>query len=383
MRCWMVVSLGMLLAISASTAVLEAAELAPALAKLRAVGPKGEGNQAASEAWPTVAAAPVAELTSVLAAMDGVNPLAENWLRSAAETIAQKHRAALPVADLEKFLADTKHSPRARRLAYELIAVVDAGAEARLIPGLIDDPSLELRRDAVALAMDKAAQTLQSGDKATAAKQYLAAFAASRDLDQVKAITEKLKSLEVAVDLPTHFGFLMKWQLIGPFDNKDGKGYAVAYPPETTPFAANAAYEGVTGDVKWGGHITTDPYGVVDLNEALGKHKGAIAYAYATFDSTEDCEANFRLGSICANKLWVNGKPVLANEVYHAGMEVDQYVSRAPLKKGTNTILVMIAQNEQTEAWAQDWKFQLRVCDDIGTPILSADRTPANTTAAK
>jgi hypothetical protein len=43
----------------------------------------------------------------------------------------------------------------------------------------------------------------------------------------------------------------------------------------------------------------------------------------------------------------------------------------------------MIAQNEQTEAWAQDWKFQLRVCDDIGTAILSADRTPANTTAAK
>jgi hypothetical protein len=43
----LILSLGLAIA-----PTLNAAELAPALAKLRAVGLKGEGNKAASEAWP-------------------------------------------------------------------------------------------------------------------------------------------------------------------------------------------------------------------------------------------------------------------------------------------------------------------------------------------
>jgi hypothetical protein len=65
---------------------------------------------------------------------------------------------------------------------------------------------------------------------------------------------------------------------------------------------------------------------------------------------------------------------VFANHVYHAGAAVDQYVGGAKLKKGLNTILVKSAQNEQTDSWAKDWWFQLRVCDRIGTAVLSADR---------
>lgn len=362
-----------LLSVATSLGKLTAAELAPSLAKLQRVGPKGEGHAEATAAWKVVAAAKPQQLTAVLAAMDGANPLAENWLGAAAEAIAQKHPAQLPVAELEKFLAETSHSPRARRLAYELIAAVDPQAESRLIPSLIDDPSLELRRDAVALAVEQAEKTLNSGGQAAAEKQFRKAFAAARDLDQIKSLAAQLKKLGVDVDLPAHFGFITQWQIIGPFDNKGGQGFAVAYPPQTVDFSANAAYEGLTGDVKWIGHITTDPYGVVDLNEVLGKHKGAIAYAYATFDSANEREANFRLGCINANKLWVNGQLVLANEVYHAGMEIDQYVGRARLKPGRNTILVMIAQNEQTDSWAQVWQFQLRVCDDVGTAILSQD----------
>jgi hypothetical protein len=44
------------------------------------------------------------------------------------------------------------------------------------------------------------------------------------------------------------------------------------------------------------------------------------------------------------------------------------------LKKGRNEILVKICQNEQTEDWAQTWDFQLRVCDALGTAVLSQDR---------
>ena len=67
-------------------------------------------------------------------------------------------------------------------------------------------------------------------------------------------------------------------------------------------------------------------------------------------------------------------KLVDSREVYHSGSEIDQYVAQAELQAGVNQILVKVCENEQTESWAQDWKFQLRVCDRVGTAVLSADR---------
>jgi hypothetical protein len=65
-------------------------------------------------------------------------------------------------------------------------------------------------------------------------------------------------------------------------------------------------------------------------------------------------------------------------EVYHANSAIDQYVGRGVLKKGKNVILVKVCQDEQTVDWAQNWVFQLRVCDASGKAILAADRGPAN-----
>ena len=53
---------------------------------------------------------------------------------------------------------------------------------------------------------------------------------------------------------------------------------------------------------------------------------------------------------------------------------MDQYVSTGVLKPGRNVILLKVCQNEQDQSWAQDWKFQLRVCDATGTAVLSRDR---------
>ena len=64
------------------------------------------------------------------------------------------------------------------------------------------------------------------------------------------------------------------------------------------------------------------------------------------------------------------------NEVYHAGNEFDQYVAAGHLKKGKNVILLKILQNKQAETWAQDWSFQFRVCDKIGTAVLAKNRPP-------
>ena len=367
---------GFLVLVSAGVFAADA-ELAKNLAKVRAIGVKGQGHLEAVAAANALGKAGPADLPAILAAMDGSNVLAENWLRGIAEAVAQKGGNNVPLADLEKVLRETKHSPRGRRLAYELIAARDTAAEQRIIPTLLNDPSLELRRDAVALALSNASK-VEGKDAAKAA--YLKAFVAARDHDQIKQSFDKLKELGQTVDLPTHYGFLMTWQVIGPFDNRGDKGWNIAYPPEEKIDLA-AKYEGLKGEIGWKETTSKDDFGVVDLTKVLDKHKGSVAYAYTEFISEKDQPADLRLGCINANKVWLNGQEMTANHVYHAGQQIDQYLAQGKLKKGKNAILLKICQNEQEEAWAQNWQFQFRICDIIGTPILSQDRPSAKTAA--
>src|SRR5262249_44288748 len=99
-------------------------DLQGSLAAVRAVGPEGKGSPAAARAWREWSQADVAQLPQLLAGMDGANPLARNWLRSAIDQVLDRAKASgkpLPIPALEQFLLDTKHNPQARRLAYELI----------------------------------------------------------------------------------------------------------------------------------------------------------------------------------------------------------------------------------------------------------------------
>lgn len=357
------------------------ADIPAAVKTLQVVGKEGIDNQAASKAWSVAAQAGANDLTTLLAGLDEANPLGANYLRAAVDVAVDRlltAKAAPPIAALESFLKDTSHSPRARRLAFEALTRFDPQAPDRLVPGFINDPSTELRRDAVERLIDAAKQQASNeATKAAAIETYRQAFQGSRDLDQIELLTKELKNLKIEVDLPTHFGFVMKWQLIGPFDNTGESAFDVAYPPEKE-IRLDAEYPGKGNKpVKWLEHTTTDAHGKVDFNKALGKANGVTGYAYSEFTATQDMPVDFRVGCICAFKLWVNGELVDARNVYHSGTKIDQYIGRGKLKAGKNTLLVKVLQNEQTQQWAQDWEFQLRVCDATGTAILSKDRLAA------
>lgn len=347
------------------------------LEAIRAVQPLGGNHEAAMAAGRHLRLASAAAVPRLLAGMDGANPLAQNWLRGIIQSVVQRAESAgqpIPLDELEKFLQDTSHAPRARRFAFDLLAARDATAPDRLIPGWLDDPSLELRRDAVSAEAGRARGLLDGGQSAEGVRALRRAFQAARDVDQVKAIAESLRNAKEKADIARHMGFLMDWYLIGPFDNRDKRGFDVAYPPESE-FDAAKTYPGKEGvETHWIRHATSDDFGVVDLNTALAKHKGAIAYAFTEFLSNEDRPVELRLGCINGNKIWLNGQLLTSNHVYHASTFVDQYTGHGKLLKGRNTILLKIAQNEQTEQWAQNWKFQLRACDSIGTAVLSQDR---------
>jgi hypothetical protein len=345
------------------------ADAGPLLARLKSVKAEGGGNVEASKAWRELVALGPDALLPTLTALDDADATAANWLLTAVDAIAEHELAAgrsLPAAKLEAFVLDTKHNGPARRLAYEWLTQVDPKAPERLLPGMLQDPNAELRRDAVAAALQKA-EKLSAKDSAIAA--YRRALTAARDRDQVELIIKRLQTFGVEVDLTAHLGFVQKWQLIGPFDHTGGKGFDAVYPPEKGVDLA-ARYKGKKdAEVGWKEYATSDTYGNVDLNKAIGKNMGAVAYAHAVVESATEQPVELRLGSTNAVKVFLNGKPVFAHEEYHHGMNVDQYVGRGTLKAGKNEILIKVCQNEQTETWAQGWAFQLRLCDALGAAV--------------
>ena len=97
--------------------------------------------------------------------------------------------------------------------------------------------------------------------------------------------------------------------------------------------------------------------------------KEVVAYAVTTFDAPAERDAELRLGGKNAWKVWLNGEFLFGRDEYHRGQQMDQYKLQCHLKKGANTILVKCCQNEQKEDWAQNWSFQLRVCDALGGAV--------------
>jgi hypothetical protein len=369
-------ALGFLAPLTAAGVALAAPNLREPIDMVRRVGPDGQGSAAAAMAWRHLAAADVADLPLLLAGMDGASPLARNWLRPAIDRVLERAAAAkkpLPAAALDAFLRDRRHDPQARRLAYDLLREADPAAPERYLPTMLDDPSPDLRRDAIDRLLARADKRLAAGQKAEARPLYRDALAAAREQGQIDAAARKLRGLGETVDLPARLGLLLRWKLIGPFPNKDRKGMATAYPPEQAlDFAAT--YDGKAGKVRWLDHTSKDDHGLVDLKEALKDHAEVVTYAAADFVSKDAREVDVRLGCYTGFKLWVNGALVLERGDAYTGMQLDHYTAKARLKPGRNVILLKVGQDEAPPQLPPMLRFQLRVCDADGAAVLAADR---------
>jgi hypothetical protein len=349
---------------------LRGADLQEDLKRLSAVGPEGAGNEEAAKAWKNVAAAGPSALVPLLLKTGKAGAVADNWLRLAGNTVVEralKSGTPLPLAELEGFIRQTSNQDAARLLAFDLLAQSDSPRAKALEITLTNDPVQGLRRGAVAHLI-QAASDLEG----EAAKQaYKEALQVVRDEDQTKTVAEALRKMGETVDLPKHFGFLTHWQVLGPFDNTERKGFEAKYAPEADR-SPLPQYEGKTGKISWKPLESADEYGKIDFNKPFGALKEVTAYAMTTFESRDAREVELRLGCKNAWKVWVNGEFVFGRDEYHRGQRMDQYKLKCHMRKGANTILVKCCQNEQTESWTAEWEFQLRVCDSTGTGLLSA-----------
>jgi len=368
------IGLALLLALPGVVGAADPPAVADALKTIRAVKAQGDGNAAAAKAWNVVVSAGADALIPTLTGFDNCTPVAGNWLRTAADAIAEAEVAAERKLDekaLTAFLNDTKRHPDAREIAFAWLTKQNPTAAAALLPTFLNDPSLVLRRSAIETLF---AQQTTRGVTLDAAKLG-ELFAAARDKDQVELIAKELEALKAPADIAKHFGYVTEWHAVGPFNNKNGAGYAATHPPESAA-DLTAKYPSAAGDAKIGWVYTQSDqkYGTIDLNAALGKHKEAVAYAYAEIVADADTPAELRVSSQNAIKFIVNGKAVLGREEYHHGQSMDQHIATFTLKKGKNEILLKVCQNNQKESWAQAWGFQARLCDATGGKLLLKQR---------
>lgn len=339
------------------------------LAVFSKIGPEGAGHADAIAAAKRLSQLPAERLIDVLSAIDQATPLGSNWLRVIAADIADN--GDLPVQPLAAFVKDSSGPRDARYVGYRLLKDADADLASSLVDGMLDDPSLQLRYEAVAKLLASAKKA--EGESRVAL--YQQALQSARHPGQLTEIAKALRSAEHPVDLAAHMGFIKQWQLVAPFDNTDGNGFAAVYAPEREYLESDnhtvsqTAYAGKSDKVSWQSHSTDDELGMVDLNPIFKNEKAAVCYGYFEIESPADQPAQLRLGSIVANKIWVNGELAMGNEVYHARTGVDQYIADVPLRQGKNTVLVKVCQNAQTQSWAQVWEFQLRITDPDGKPL--------------
>jgi hypothetical protein len=297
---------------------------------------------------------------TALRAMKGASSLGKNWLLGLAN--AAQNRQAASKADLEAFLKDQNQDPEARYTVFRWLVEGNVEARKQWLASMTEDSSPEIRYEAIELA-------LEPTDLPEAKLQLL--LDSARQPEQVTAIIQRLDKLGVKVDQAKHFGFLTQWKFVGPFDNVGSNKFDMAYPVEADFVAGKLAdgYTGKTGAVSWVSETSSSSEGLVDLAKLFNNEKGCIVYGVAEFNSPKEVACELRVGCINAQKLWVNGDLVIANEVYHTGMQVDQYIAPIKLKAGVNKILIKVCQNEQKEAWAQRYIFQARICDSTGKAV--------------
>lgn len=340
-------------------------DFAEPLKVLAGAGYGSEKQIAQQRAWREVAGAQVESLTTILSSLEGATPLGRNWLRTAADTIAERHyqeHGDLPKDLLESFVTDQSQPPLGRRVAFEWLERVDPTAQARLLPKMLDDSSLDLRFAAVARLMEKAEQ---EPDPQQQLVLYQNAFTAARDVKQIETLAKKIAELGGSADLIKQMGYVIDWQIVGPFDNTNLEGFATEYGPETDFEAGETSYEAKAGKVRWQPHQSENEFGVIDLNEILENEKEVIAYARAEIVSDEKA-VELRMASKNALKVWLNGEQVGEFEIYHSGFAVDQYVVPVQLNRGKNTLLVKVCQNAKKMGWEKEWEFRLRITDELG-----------------
>ncbi len=174
--------------------------------------------------------------------------------------------------------------------------------------------------------------------------------------------TEKASLAATAAKLVT----IGPWKSIGPFDNTDGRGVGLAYPPEQEiDFAAEYLGAG-RKPVRWTDGPAVPDGQVIDLN-GFGRSDASIAYLVREVTAERDLAATLFVGSDDTVTAWVNGTKVHA-WTRPRGHPVKPDAVPVRLRKGVNSLLFKVGNFDGP------WQFSFRLWPDevVVTPDLAA-----------
>ncbi len=135
----------------------------------------------------------------------------------------------------------------------------------------------------------------------------------------------------------------LSWWIIGPFDNRQKQGFDAVYLPEQE-LDLSAEYQGLTGKVRWRSlpaECVIDDF--IAMDPAFTPDDWITMYAVTQFHAPQAQEAELRVGSDDAIKIWLNGELVHQNNVYRAAKPGDDVI-RVQLRRGTNTLLIKLME---------------------------------------
>ena len=348
------------------------AEISVSLDAIKLIAKDGVGNKSAVATMPTLSNARAAQLPMILEAFNGSTPLQRNWLMGAINRVIERGETDWSKQAIDEYFTNYSNDDYGRLVAFELITLNNESLKKQMVQELWTDPSLPLRHMAIADLIQQAEKLDGDENKPAAIALLKKALDNALDVGQLESIAKLLKAKGKPVSLREVMGFVSQWEIVAGFDNTQSKGFDVPYGPELdlASIDPNATYQDATHQpVQWKTFDTESDTGVFDLNKLIGKYKDQTAYAYTVFDSSVEGPAEVRIGTPNAHKIWLNGKLVMSNEIYHNSNAIDKFVSQVKLVEGQNQILVKLCQDNQTKPWAQDWQFQLRFCDEDSKPI--------------
>lgn len=309
--------------------------------------------------------------------------LAEGWRKLFENKIREAH---------DIFSEASRSTDRSKAAeAYRGLSEISEfrGAERDAAEQLLRAYALDGNRTAVAANIIRLASFTRSAEGASIKSGYslLKKLSARTDIYTglfQERLLERYRNdgkLRKARALAAEMGIANQWYAIGPFDNILDNGYHTVYPPERRIDLAGR-YEGKDGNQVGWNRLEADPYAGWLFAEEYLPARGAVNYFYTSFDSPAEAEVLLSFGVSGIFKVFFNSTVVLQDSTFR-NTGCDMFMSRVRLRRGVNTLLIKLGNQEAgTAQVSRGSNFLLRFLNLDFTVCRTLDYDPAITTAA-
>jgi tetratricopeptide (TPR) repeat protein/transglutaminase-like putative cysteine protease len=178
-------------------------------------------------------------------------------------------------------------------------------------------------------------------------------------------VLDRLGKTSQAAAARAEHGLLTQYWVVGPVDNEGRTGQTTVFAPERAllgPIDPAARFAGKERPVSWRLMPPIAAQGMVSLDALLRPDTNVTAYLTTLVHVPEATRAAVRTGSSGAIKVWVDGAPALARDVYRPA-RIDQDAAPCRLHAGWNRVTVKLSVLDGP------WSLFVRLTAPDGAPL--------------